>query len=498
MKVAIIGAGPRGLFAIERLWAYLPSARRVRVSVFDPRAPGVGAAYDPSQPDYLRLNVTSAMVAAGWPGENRVPSFDEWRAAHGEKQPLEPFPPRARVGEYLAWFWEWLGKHAPPSATLVHRQQRVETITRFGEGWAVDGESFDEVLMATGHETSWPGVLGGEAVVPAVFPVATWLHEERVPPGSSVAMRGAALTFIDAALALTEGRGGRFEGEWRTGLIYRPAGREPRVIWPIARSGRWMDPKPQPGTPPATPTQEIIASGRRAVIEAETLHDAVAVVRSTAAELGADPAEVDEVLAPLHGSSTALLRDRLAAVSGASPADAAWALGHAWRGLYDSLRVRFEGTGPGFEAFADLAGRFERVAFGPPPLNAAKIVALIDAGMIDPGSLDTASMPGATPTGLPDSPDVIVDAVLPPPGVVPGSVTAKLVAEGTLTTAEGRRGVAVGADASCLDENGRAIAGLACIGRATEDVVIGNDTLNRAMHPAVDGWARRIAGKGNS
>lgn len=498
MRIAIVGGGPRGLFAVERLWAHLPAARDVHVAVLDPQTPGVGAAYCPSQPPYLRLNVTSAVVSAGWPGEDRVPSFDQWRIADGEEQPLEPFPPRARVGEYLSWFWAWLCEHRPPGSSLSHRRQRVLSITRLGRGWAVDSERFDEVLLATGHENTWPGALCGNNVV-RVFPVDTWLTQDRVPAGSSVAMRGAALTFVDAALALTQGRGGRFEGDWQSGLTYRPTGREPRTIWPVARSGRWMDPKPQPGSVLATPSQDVIESGRLAVLRAATPHDALAAVERTALDLGADPVEMDALLGPLHGSATALLRARLAAVSGAAAhPTAAWALGHAWRRLYDSLRARFEGTGAGFGTFAALAGRLERVAFGPPPVNAAKLVALIDAGIIDPVSLGTAHFSGATPVGLPASPDVVVDAVLPPAGVVAGSLIARLVDDGVLTTRDGRRGVAVGQDASCLDRHGHTIDGLACIGRATEDVVIGNDTLNRAMHPAVDGWARRIAGKGTT
>lgn len=492
MRVAIIGAGPRGLFAVERLWAHLPGQAGAEVVLFDPQPPGVGAAYDPGQPGHLRLNVTSSIVSAAWPGENTVPALDAWRRARGEAEPLDPFPPRALVGEYLSWFWRWLQEHAPGGATVRHRAQRVFSLRAgLAGGWLVDGEPFDEVLLATGHELTWPGKLSGDAVVPAVFPIDVWLSEERIPAGSAVAVRGAALTFIDAALALTEGRGGRFDGDGR--LVYHPSGREPRVIWPIARAGRWMDPKPQPGTAPADAPAAVLEEGRQAVLDAATAEESLGAVAEVAARLGADSAQIAELLEPLHGDPTALLRARLAAMLGDGDPGAAWALGHAWRGLYDALRSRFEGTGEGFAPFADLAGRLERVAFGPPPVNAAKILALIDAGIIDPASLQQSSIAGAVPEGLPGAADVVVDAVLAPPGVVEGSLVADLVEAGVLHSPPGRRGVAVGDDASCLDAEGRAVRALACIGRATEDVVIGNDTLNRALHPAVDGWARRIA-----
>lgn len=478
MRIAVVGAGPRGLFAVERLWAHLSGP--AEVILFDPQAPGVGAAYDPHQSGYLRLNVSSAVVSAAWPGQRTVPSLDEWRAQQGEPHPLEPFPPRAVVGAYLAWFWQWLREHVPAGATVRHVARRVRELRRDGGGWLVDDECFDEVLLATGHETHWPGRLRGDGVVPAVFPVDEWLTEERVPAGAKVAVRGAALTFIDAALALTEGRGGRFDADFG----YHPSGREPAVLWPVGRSGRWMDPKPQPGTPLATANPDVLGEGRRRVLAAATPAEALPAVRETAVALGAEPGEVDELLAPLHGDPTALLRERLAAATGEAPPGTAWALGHAWRGLYDALRERFEGTWEGFGPFADLAGRLERVAFGPPPVNARKVLALIDAGIIDPVTLQ-----GDPPA----EPDLVVDAVLAPPGVVEGSLVARLVAQGVLHSPPGRRGVAVGPDASCLDPDGRPVPGLACIGRATEDVVIGNDTLNRALHPAVDGWARRIA-----
>jgi hypothetical protein len=56
----------------------------------------------------------------------------------------------------------------------------------------------------------------------------------------------------------------------------------------------------------------------------------------------------------------------------------------------------------------------------------------------------------------------------------------------------GGRGLEVTADAACVGRSGSPSPGLAAIGRPTEDSVIGNDTLNRVLHPQADSWARRV------
>ena len=57
-------------------------------------------------------------------------------------------------------------------------------------------------------------------------------------------MKGIGLTFIDAVLSLTEGRGGTFERMPDGRLSYRASGGEPATILPFSRSGLPMAPKP--------------------------------------------------------------------------------------------------------------------------------------------------------------------------------------------------------------------------------------------------------------
>ncbi len=159
------------------------------------------------------------------------------------------------------------------------------------------------------------------------------------------------------------------------------------------------------------------------------------------------------------------------------PADAAWALGESWRALYPALVVRGSHGGiPDDEwpRFALLAREMERIAFGPPPINAAKLLALIEAGIV---VLERAPHADA---------DVSLDAVLPPPGAAEpqGDLVDQLLERGLIRRAAGgRRGIEVGGAAECVGADGEPARGLAAVGRLTEDWVIGNDTLNRGLHP---------------
>ncbi|MGP5089661.1 FAD/NAD(P)-binding protein [Brachybacterium tyrofermentans] len=113
LRLVVIGAGPKALFALEELAALLvghpepvgrPGAGSPRelleITVLDPgEHPGTGAAYDLSQPPELRLNVGSGILDA--PAAGAFASFPDWAAREHPELAEEPYPPRAVVGRYL-------------------------------------------------------------------------------------------------------------------------------------------------------------------------------------------------------------------------------------------------------------------------------------------------------------------------------------------------------------------------------------------------------------
>lgn len=552
LRLAIIGLGPRGLSALERLvhHAHSMSAELIVDAYEAHPVPGPGPVYDPAQPPYLRMNLAADRLDL-WSGENAaVPraerlSFPQWSTRYGAGAPegADPrYPPRGVIGEYLADGLQRVLRRLPDGLrfSLVPREAR--TIHPDADRWVVtaaDGERrvYEEVLIATGHGR-WgsPGPSRPWAhaapLVPAVFPVTRWLTTERVRPGATVAVRGFALTFLDAALALTEGRGGTFEADAHPNrLRYESSADDAGVLLPFSRTGRPMLPKPEPELARSVPRLEDIVglavtrvTGLRPGF---ALRDALLpiVADCAAASLLAargrpDGAETrvrlarafwswldracEGRLAPSSSPPSAEVARSLDVGAGLRPPGPSWALAQTWQGLYPSLVHRLEGPGLGqdeWPPFLRLATEMERIAFGPPPANAAKLLALVAARKVDVSFVRGSHLTTAGRVtslgreGTRTPVDVVVDAVLAPPGAhgARSVLIEGLVAGGSARVAPRRRGLEVTADANCVGRDGARTPGLSAIGRMTEDWVIGNDTLNRRLHAHADGWARRVA-----
>ena len=437
-KVAVIGGGPRGLWAAEEL---LGLARErgaaVELHVFDDGGP---AAYDPRQPEEWLINVRSSVIAT------RLGSFDDWRGVHDD-----PFPPRRLVGQFLAESWAALADHVPPRCSLTRHDVRVDAVEPEGERWRVEGEAFDEVLLTTGHAADWPGSLAhaelpeGVRLIPSPYPAENLAG---IGPGDRVLVRGAALTFHDVTRACS-----------------------PEVFIPVTRTGRFMAVKPDLGD---LDVADVIAAGQERIRRVADLPELIGVLGDVAGELLEHAGHDGDPAAVLAGTDD-------------GEEHATWAVGIAWRDLYPAIVERASYAGrDSLEGFGELARRLERVAFGPPPETVAHLQELIESGRVDPSHLHRGTEPLADlveELGV----TVVVDAVIPPPGVVPGTLCRSLVDAGHARIRPGTRGLDVEPDGTVVGQRH-----LAAVGRMTEDVVLGNDTLSRTLHDVIPRWARRV------
>jgi len=555
VRLLVVGAGAKALFALEEFAAQgrdggdLPESAGplVEITVVDPGEHlGTGAAYHPSQPHHLRLNVGSGILDA--PATGAAPSFPDWARTTHPELAEEPYPPRAVVGEYLRLRWRRMQTSLAPWATLRHHRGRALAIHRDGELWRLEVTGSpqvldpqvpapqmvepqllgpaEEVLLATGHATGHDSALAPRwtsalPLRPAVLPVQDMLTAEHVPPGCRVAMRGGALTFVDGALTLTLGRGAAFrpESSGTTGLVHHRSPEEPAVILPTTRHGLLLDAKPPPGTQLPAAAERARAHGARRLESAGPLtpRQVLDLVADVAAEMLTGPdapfqecrravahtlatgAEPD--LPPGPGRAERALRRSIAVAEGSRAGGPAWALGRTWVLLYPQFTAALRGSdadGTVWTRFLASEQVLERFAFGPPLDVARMLIAMIDSGALDLSWVDAGTTLRADGVhGIPagaGAPDVVVDAVVAPPGLrsITDPLARQLLSSGLVTLRPGRRGAVIEADGTALTSAGDRAEGLALLGRATEDHVIGHDTLNRHLHAETGRWAARL------
>lgn len=519
--LVIVGGGPQALRALADLDGELsasaphPDRAPLTVCVLDPASPGPGAVWDPAQGAHLRMNVDAGIVDLTCPS---VPlTFVEWLAANGAlRDPtLDRFPPRATAGRYLAWAWERLRES--PRMALESRRVRVRDVVRDGDRWTCEtvtpegrpggSVAAPRVLLATGHA----GGVGMDHVLLA--------DPDRGPaPGDDVVVRGAALTAFDVVMDLTAARGGAWieDAARPSGRRYLPGGREPASVTLVARSGEPMLPKPV--AVPAALTRDVREQTRRWGANATpddawwgVLADAaVAAARATGVRLG--HADLWGVLDATTGAGAAGGRAGEGAADpgarwerdvrraeGDVDADPAWWWGRAWSAGYQDVVRSLERaprdavTWPRWRA---RAARLERWAFGPPLETHRRLLALREAGLLGIVAGSPVAAPGA----------IILDAYTRGPGVLsaprasdtpdaalPWPPWEGLLRRGDVTVRAGERGVFTAPDGACVGADGRQTRGLYALGRPTEDVVIGHDSLQRALHGDARRWAASIA-----
>jgi uncharacterized NAD(P)/FAD-binding protein YdhS len=250
-SLVIVGAGPRGTGLVERIAANAPelyAGSGLDIHLVDPHPPGAGRIWRAAQSPLLWMNshaedvtmFTDETVDMAGP-VREGPTLHEWAGLDGRT-----FADRQLQGAYLRWVHERAVADLPPSVTVHHHPCRALRVSGPREGrqqvWLESRPRpllADLVVLALGHLDAELDDEQGELAayarahdlvhLPPDFTADSDLSS--LAPGEGVLVRGFGLAFVDLMVLLTEGRGGRYDGD-----TYVPSGREP-VLYVGSRRG---------------------------------------------------------------------------------------------------------------------------------------------------------------------------------------------------------------------------------------------------------------------
>ncbi|MGV9889816.1 FAD/NAD(P)-binding protein [Streptomyces sp. NPDC003395] len=249
--LVIVGAGPRGTGVIERIAANAPelyAGSGLDIHLVDPHPPGAGRVWRTAQSSLLWMNSHAADVTmftddtVDMAGPVRPgPTLHEWAGLDGRT-----FADRQIQGRYLRWVHQQTLAALPPEITVHHHRRRAVRIGGPRDGrqqvWLEGLDrplDADLVVLTLGHLDAEPDAeqraltayarAHGLVHLPPDYTADTDLSA--LAPGQRVLVRGFGLAFVDLMVLLTEGRGGRYDGD-----TYVPSGREP-VLYVGSRRG---------------------------------------------------------------------------------------------------------------------------------------------------------------------------------------------------------------------------------------------------------------------
>ncbi|WP_085657095.1 FAD/NAD(P)-binding protein [Pseudomonas sp. B11(2017)] len=285
-RLAVVGGGPRAVYAMERLSATLerlgPDAE-LEVYLFERSGEfGAGQAHSGSQPKTSYLNRIAGQVS--FAADESVTDAGPLRAAH-KRPTLHEWCRRqyALTGhrDFDLGPTDWPKRYvhglalqdmlmdfirdidADSRAKVILRPTEVVDVLAEDARFHVEdsaGEVFlvDYVLLLTGHTHHDPDRCDDAraliefarrheqaAYVPFAYPLDRALPSPTQERPETVGCWGMGLTAIDVILHLTEGRGGWFSKAQNGGLHYQPSGREPSSILAFSHSGLFTFARPE-------------------------------------------------------------------------------------------------------------------------------------------------------------------------------------------------------------------------------------------------------------
>ncbi|WP_413628247.1 FAD/NAD(P)-binding protein [Fructilactobacillus vespulae] len=260
MKIAIIGAGPRGLILLNQLVKEINEP--AQIDIYDPFPVG-GRVWRTDQSLSLIMNSTAQLITL-FNDLNETqptgPSLYDWlktdtaltmvkeadNAAELTEaiQALEPndFPARALFGFYAKWFYQQTLQKLPENIQVNFHQELVTSLDKTEAGFSLATnqltQSYDQVIISTGASNNEPSAdaqslqkYASENELTYYTPSYANEHElAEITADQTVLLRGLGLNFFDYLTKLTLDRGGYYTTTKADTLVYHPSGKEPKMV----------------------------------------------------------------------------------------------------------------------------------------------------------------------------------------------------------------------------------------------------------------------------
>jgi uncharacterized NAD(P)/FAD-binding protein YdhS len=269
--LAIIGLGPRGLFALENVLENLCTAKKaLQIILFEPsKYPGTGPVWNLEQKDSNWINITER--ALGDINErprityfnHEIPSFPsyiEW--ANYTQKPTQPdtFPPRNKVGTYLHERFMSLKNALTTNPHFKLIPSKVDIIKYENDKFIIHANentySCDDALITIGHQPTEPSkqivswtshakTRDNLQMFNDAYPVSQF-DELKNKTDVTIGLRGFGLAMIDVMRALVINNFGNFKttnpSTFET--IYFKSKEQNLKLVPFSLDGLPMVPKP--------------------------------------------------------------------------------------------------------------------------------------------------------------------------------------------------------------------------------------------------------------
>lgn len=254
-KIAIIGAGPYGLIALERLIRQAAVDEETTILLFDPLGPG-GEVWRSEQSSQVIMNTVMQHVTVF--AEDQGPNLAEWSRKYAKEYLTTIGVPsssdlfaetnlgkneycqRRYYGIYQQWFYHELVKNLPTHITVSLIKEYVDDLTLENNQIILSADKTQvvtDLILATGHGGNFLSSTEEKnqkfanahklfyqgPINPADMPL------EAIKKNEPVILRGLGLSFYDYIGLFVDKWGGTFS-EVAGHLIYQKTGKENTLV----------------------------------------------------------------------------------------------------------------------------------------------------------------------------------------------------------------------------------------------------------------------------